>query len=74
MGFGYDEACGTNSHNDYVHVASDDPAGDKELVYRTLEVIAENALPRLDRFKAQGETSTSDRCFFTSFILFAQVN
>lgn len=36
-------------------MATDDPVGDKELVYETLEVIAENALPRLDRFKAQGE-------------------
>eukprot|EP00571_Detonula_confervacea_P017812 CAMPEP_0172298486 /NCGR_PEP_ID=MMETSP1058-20130122/1119_1 /TAXON_ID=83371 /ORGANISM="Detonula confervacea, Strain CCMP 353" /LENGTH=1283 /DNA_ID=CAMNT_0013007761 /DNA_START=130 /DNA_END=3978 /DNA_ORIENTATION=- len=53
VGFGYDEACGTNSHNDYVHVATNDPVGDKELVFETLEVIAENALPRLDRFKAQ---------------------
>ena len=54
MGFGYDETCGTNSHNDYVHVATDDPKGDKELVYETLEVIAENAVSRVDRFKAQG--------------------
>eukprot|EP00578_Thalassiosira_sp_NH16_P000781 CAMPEP_0181141396 /NCGR_PEP_ID=MMETSP1071-20121207/35800_1 /TAXON_ID=35127 /ORGANISM="Thalassiosira sp., Strain NH16" /LENGTH=1329 /DNA_ID=CAMNT_0023228381 /DNA_START=239 /DNA_END=4228 /DNA_ORIENTATION=- len=53
VGFGYDEACGTNNHNDYVHLATDDPSGDKELVFETLEVIAENALPRLDRFKAQ---------------------
>ena len=55
MGFGYDEACGTNSHNDYVHVESDDPVGDKNLVYATLEVVAKNALTRLDKFKAQGE-------------------
>lgn len=55
VGFGYDESCGTNVHNEYVHVSSDDPLGDKELVYETLEVIAENALPRLDKFKAQGE-------------------
>jgi len=38
-----------------VHVATDDPVGDKKLVYDVLEVIAENALQRLDRFKAQGE-------------------
>lgn len=55
VGFGYDESCGTNVHNDYVHVATDDPTGDKELVYETLEVIAQNALPRLDKFKAQGK-------------------
>jgi hypothetical protein len=55
VGFGYDEACGTNSHNDYVHVESDDPAGDKNLVYAALEVVAKNALTRLDKFKAQGE-------------------
>ena len=53
VGFGYDESCGTNAHNDYVHVATDDPVGDKELVYETLEVIAENALSRLYNFKAQ---------------------
>ncbi|KAL9182955.1 hypothetical protein ACHAXT_004234 [Thalassiosira profunda] len=53
MGFGYDEACGTNSHNDYVHVATDNSAGDKDLVFKTLEVIAENALQRLGKFKAQ---------------------
>lgn len=55
MGFGYDEACGTNSHNEYQHVATEDPEGDRSLVFETLEVIAENALSRLDRFKAQGE-------------------
>lgn len=55
MGFGYDESCGTNNHNEYTHVASSDPSGDKELVYETLEVIAESALQRLDRFKAQGK-------------------
>eukprot|EP00986_Skeletonema_menzelii_P013287 scaffold7617_cov240-Skeletonema_menzelii.AAC.2 len=53
VGFGYDESCGTNAHNDYIHVATDDPVGDKELVYETLEVIAENALSRLHNFKAQ---------------------
>ena len=53
VGFGYDESCGINAHNDYVHVATDDPVGDKELVYETLEVIAENALTRLHNFKAQ---------------------
>jgi hypothetical protein len=53
VGFGYDASCGTNAHNDYVHVATDDPVGDKELVYDTLEVIAENALSRLHNFKAQ---------------------
>lgn len=55
VGFGYNEDCGTNFHQEYVHVATDDPSGDKELVYETLEVIADNALPRLDKFKAQGE-------------------
>ena len=55
VGFGYDETCGTNVHNEYVHVATNDPVGDKELVYETLEVIAEKALQRLDRFKAQGK-------------------
>lgn len=55
LGFGYDESCGTNNHNEYTHVASSDPKGDKELVYETLEVIAESALQRLDRFKAQGK-------------------
>ena len=53
VGFGYDESCGTNVHNDYVHLATDDPVGDKELVYKTLEVIAEDALSRLHNFKAQ---------------------
>mgnify|MGYP001030691114 CR=1 FL=1 len=55
MGFGYDETCGTNSHNDYIHVETDDPVGDKKLVYDILEAVAENALLRLDKFKAQGE-------------------
>ena len=59
MGFGYDETCGTNVHNEYVHVATNDPVGDKELVYETLEVIAENALQRLDRFKAQGKVAAT---------------
>ena len=59
MGFGYDETCGTNVHNEYVHVATNDPVGDKELVYETLEVIAENALQRLDRFKAQGKAAAT---------------
>ena len=53
VGFRYDESCGTNAHNDYVHVATDDPIGDKELVYETLEVVAENAISRLHNFKAQ---------------------
>jgi hypothetical protein len=53
VGFGYDESCGTNSHNDYVHVATDDPVGDKAIIFEALEVIAENALTRLDKFKAQ---------------------
>ncbi len=55
MGFGYDESCGTNSHNDYDHVATDDAAGDKAIIIEALEVIAENALMRMDKFKAQGE-------------------
>jgi hypothetical protein len=55
VGFGYDESCGTNSHNDYDHVATDDAAGDKAIIFEALEVIAENALTRLDKFKAQGE-------------------
>eukprot|EP00804_Cyclotella_cryptica_P031368 CCRYP_012184-RH/>CCRYP_012184-RH protein AED:0.21 eAED:0.21 QI:390/1/1/1/0.8/0.66/6/200/821 len=53
LGFGYDESSGTNAHNDYVHVASDSPMEDKELMYDTLETIAENALSRLEKFKAQ---------------------
>lgn len=53
VGFGYDEACGTNSHNDYIHVATDDPVADKAIVFEALEAVAENALSRLDRFKAQ---------------------
>lgn len=53
IGFGYDESCGTNAHNDYVHVMSDAPLEDKTLVFTTLETIAENALPRLGKFKAQ---------------------
>lgn len=53
VGFGYDESCGINAHNDYVHVASNDPVSDKNLIYETLEVIAENTLSRLHDFKAQ---------------------
>jgi hypothetical protein len=53
VGFGYDEACGTNSHNDYIHVTTDDPGRDKAIIFDALEVIAENAIKRLDRFKAQ---------------------
>ena len=68
MGFGYDESCGTNNHNEYTHVASSDPSGDKELVYETLEVIAESALQRLDRFKAQGKHMT---VVFSSSISFS---
>ena len=71
VGFGYDETCGTNVHNEYVHVATNDSAGDKELVYETLEVIAENALQRLDRFKAQGEAAATfsqlNMCWSSSF-------
>ena len=40
-------------------MATNDPVGDKELVYETLEVIAENALQRLDRFKAQGKAAVT---------------
>lgn len=53
IGFGYDESSGTNAHNDYVHVTSDSPMEDKELVYDTLETIAENALSRLEKFKVK---------------------
>jgi len=53
IGFGYDETSGTNAHNDYIHVTSDSPLEDKELVFETLETVSENALPRLGRFKAQ---------------------
>ena len=55
VGFGYDEACKTNAHGDYIHVTTDDPDGDMKLVHETLEIIADNALSRLGRFKAQGE-------------------
>jgi len=53
VGFGYDEACGTNSHNDYIHVTTDDPRRDRIIIFDALEVIAENAVKRLDKFKAQ---------------------
>ena len=53
IGFGYDESSGTNAHNDYVHVTSDSPMRDKELMYDTLETIAENALSRLEKFKVK---------------------
>ena len=53
IGFGYDESSGTNAHNDYVHVTSDSPTRDKELMYDTLETIAENALSRLEKFKVK---------------------
>ena len=53
VGFGYDEACGTNSHNDYIHVTTDDPRRDRAIIFDALEVIAENAIKRLDKFKAQ---------------------
>eukprot|EP00956_Cyclotella_meneghiniana_P043599 scaffold278308_cov96-Cyclotella_meneghiniana.AAC.1 len=53
IGFGYDESSGLNQHNDYTYVTSDAPMEDKKLVFDTLEIIAENALPRLEKFKAQ---------------------
>ncbi len=53
IGFGYDEESGTNVHNDYVHVSSDNPEQDYAIMYETLETIAENVVSRLDKFKAQ---------------------
>ena len=50
LGFGYDKACGTNCHINYVYVATDDPAGDRELVRRIPKEIDEDSLPRLDWF------------------------
>lgn len=52
MGFGYDEASGLNVHNDYTYVVSDNPLEDRSMVFDTLEIVAENALQRLDKFKA----------------------
>lgn len=51
IGFGYDESTGLNVHNDYNYVASDDPIGDKSLVFSTLEIVADNAIQRLEKFK-----------------------
>ena len=51
IGFGYDESSGLNQHNDYTYVTSDAPMEDKKLVFDTLEIIAENALLRLEKFK-----------------------
>ena len=51
LGFGYDESSGLNQHNDYTYVISDAPTQDKKLVFDTLEIIAESALPRLQKFK-----------------------
>ena len=51
IGFGYDESSGLNQHNDYTYVISDAPTQDKKLVFDTLEIIAESALPRLQKFK-----------------------
>lgn len=51
IGFGYDESIGLNVHNDYTYVESDDPVGDKSTVFDTLEIIADNALQRLEKFK-----------------------
>jgi hypothetical protein len=52
LGFGYDESIGLNVHNDYTYVVSDNPSEDRSLVYDTLEVVAQDALQRLDKFKA----------------------
>ena len=41
-----------------MYVTTDDQMGVKELVHDTLEVIAQDALSRPDRFKAQGERAT----------------
>ena len=38
FGFGYNEACSTNSHNDYIHVGTDDPVANKAPVFEVLEV------------------------------------
>lgn len=52
IGFGYDETSGLNVHNDYTYVVSDAPQEDRALVFDTLEIVAANALQRLDKFKA----------------------
>ena len=51
IGFGYDESIGLNIHNDYTYVVSDAPLEDKALVYDALEIVAQDALTRLDKFK-----------------------
>lgn len=53
IGFGYDESSGLNVHNDYTYIASDAPLKDKSLVFDTLEIVAENAKQRLERFKVR---------------------
>lgn len=42
-----------NTNNDYISIRSDEPNQDKELVKRTLDIVAENALLRLHRFRPQ---------------------
>ena len=42
-----------NTNNDYISILSDEPNQDKELVKRTLDIVAENALSRLHRFRPQ---------------------
>lgn len=52
-GFGYDESIGLNVHNDYTYVVSNTPSEDKILVHDTLEIVAKDALSRLDKFKVR---------------------
>ena len=55
VGFGYNSAKGANAI-DSIHVNSDDYDGDRAMISDTLDVVAKNALPRLNRFKAQGKS------------------
>lgn len=42
-----------NTNNDYISICSEDSNQDKELVKRALDIVAENALSRLHRFRPQ---------------------
>ena len=53
IGFGYDESSGSNNHNDYIHVTSESPKEDKTLMYDTLDIIADNAVSWLEKFKVR---------------------
>ena len=67
MGFGYNETCGTNSHNDYMHVTAENPEEDRALVRNALEVLTTEALRRLDGFKAQGQSRSGENNVYYSF-------